>query len=470
MKVLSVAYTMKPSFTQQDFFRIVESWLASSDVTGEIAKELASSPEKGSMHAESEYSILDTACHSGEDVSYTAVKFEHSFHSSIWTAEIILEARESLTRVFFHIICSGQGTKDNRLEPEHCDVIRAFISSGCIKDPVLPFKPVHMDCKDVQMEWLASAMQPGYKDDVPVVIVSQCFDSYGYDVNVDKLAKKFCGIAYFVTVDNDFTRTLKSRYNLKPPYNGSVAIYLRGKWYAQYQKGRDEYIGRPLDIAVEDDILRAVTSGWEKTAPTWEYVCSERTKAESAKLNAFVNEIFDSNMNKDEKLRLAKEKIEELWKDNESLKTRCESLEAAFRAKVSDSMLIAAGDEKELYDGEQNDLIVSVLQKHLSTTCKEGTRPEELIKSILAKNSLVGAGKEIFDEVSALLSKAGTLNSKDITELERLGFTVVSESMHYKVIFKDNPKYCFSLSKSPSDVRTGKNAAAEIIARLSVYR
>ena len=61
------------------------------------------------------------------------------------------------------------------------------------------------------------------------------------------------------------------------------------------------------------------------------------------------------------------------------------------------------------------------------------------------------------------------MSPQNIAELKKIGFEVVSESPHYKLVYK-NSKYWFTVSKTPSDKRGGKNLASDITRRLSVYK
>ncbi|MCD8294224.1 MAG: hypothetical protein LUE27_03100 [Clostridia bacterium] len=473
MKLLSESYDMKDTFTRDDFFRIMESWLSRATVTKPLGEQLSSSPSKEDFHGEAKYCRLDTVSHAEDSgAAYTALRLEQDFKGTTWSTEVILEEKDGEKTVYIHISYAGETDRKMNVNPMHRAVIQELMASRQIKDPAVPFTTSYIEAGEEHKDWLASAMKPGYSDDVPVVVVSQCFGSYGYDVNVDQLAKDFYGIAHIVTADNDYTRSLRYDYNINTPYGGAVAIYQNGTLLKQFQKGRDSFYGNSLDSAVEERILYTVTSNSEKEAPTWESILSSIQSAKAAHLAELVSMFDDDNMDKDEKLRIAKERIEQLWKDNESLKSRNESLQAALDAgsESSKPSLLSSGKEKELYEGEQHDLVLTILQKHLATNATDGTRSKELLESILEENKLCGAGKKIFDEVSRILSKGGFLSPRDISDLERAGFTVVSDSTHYRILFQNNPKYSFTFSKTPSDFRTGKNAITDILTKLSVYK
>ena len=58
--------------------------------------------------------------------------------------------------------------------------------------------------------------------------VAQYYDSMGFAVNEEMLAKKLAGIAYVAVFNNEDTRVIQSKAKKRAPYNGTVAIYCKG--------------------------------------------------------------------------------------------------------------------------------------------------------------------------------------------------------------------------------------------------
>ena len=54
-------------------------------------------------------------------------------------------------------------------------------------------------------------------------------------------------------------------------------------------------------------------------------------------------------------------------------------------------------------------------------------------------------------------------------QLKELGFTIEEDGPHYKIIFKD-PRYMFTVAKTPSDHRGAKNLASKICTALDVEK
>ena len=93
-----------------------------------------------------------------------------------------------------------------------------------------------------------------------------------------------------------------------------------------------------------------------------------------------------------------------------------------------------------------------------------------MINELLKNFDYIGNGKIVNEVVKRVLSSAEPLSAKDWKELEKVGFKLVSDNNHYKVVYKENERYWFTISKSSSDIKSGKNNASDIIRRLSVYQ
>ena len=92
-----------------------------------------------------------------------------------------------------------------------------------------------------------------------------------------------------------------------------------------------------------------------------------------------------------------------------------------------------------------------------------------MLTALLKENAISGNGVETFEVVKRIFSNGEEMSPQNIADLKRIGFEIVSESPHYKLVYK-NSKYWFTVSKTPSDRRGGKNLASDITRRLSVYK
>ena len=114
-------------------------------------------------------------------------------------------------------------------------------------------------------------------------------------------------------------------------------------------------------------------------------------------------------------------------------------------------------------------MLITLLKNALQNNA-EDTRVYELVQKLLEVNAEKGNGRIIFETVKAVLSNGSAPRDSDFAKLKTVGFELVSEQNHYKLVFKGNEKYWFPLFKTPSDHRGGKNLVSDINKHISIYR
>ena len=125
--------------------------------------------------------------------------------------------------------------------------------------------------------------------------------------------------------------------------------------------------------------------------------------------------------------------------------------------------LLYYGEEDELFEGEIKEHILEMLRNQL-TCVKKDTRKEHILIDILESNESTGVLDEKRAEIKRILkgyTKAGD-NLK--RALKSYGFAITNDGGHYKLIYKDDPRYLYTMAASGSDSqRGGENLSAEII-------
>lgn len=111
-----------------------------------------------------------------------------------------------------------------------------------------------------------------------------------------------------------------------------------------------------------------------------------------------------------------------------------------------DSGVIHKAPIKEFFDGEQHDLIVTVLSNALRKYTTDN-RAYELLEAIIAANPECGNGREILATVKSVLSGGQAPRDSDFAKLRAVGFDVVSEQNHYKLRFMGNENTGLRFSK-----------------------
>lgn len=145
---------------------------------------------------------------------------------------------------------------------------------------------------------------------------------------------------------------------------------------------------------------------------------------------------------------------------------RVGSTRQGLRAKyerVTEIPIIYYGVEAELYEGEIKDQILEMLQKQM-TQVKKNTRKEHILQDILECNEISGALDEKRTEIKRILKGYTKVGDNLKRDLKAYGFSIVKEGGHYKLIYKGDNRYLFTMAASGSDSQHGGgNLSAEII-------
>ena len=125
--------------------------------------------------------------------------------------------------------------------------------------------------------------------------------------------------------------------------------------------------------------------------------------------------------------------------------------------------MIVKPEIPEMCRNEIRDFVLELVQRELRNI-PEGTqsRRKELCEALLAVNRESGERAKLREE-TRILVKEWKAQTEQIAGLERLGFSVTKGKKHYKMRWQDSG-YFKTLSASPSDVRTGANGLAEMLA------
>lgn len=135
------------------------------------------------------------------------------------------------------------------------------------------------------------------------------------------------------------------------------------------------------------------------------------------------------------------------------------SIQQHRNERLKGGKLLNAADI-DLYNGEQHDFVLSILEQ-VKLRCPEGSRPRDIIDSILSCNKPIGRGEEILNELNRIFRKGNPTMESDISALRALGFSFTPSRKHPKLRFHD--KYMIVLPSSPGDSRRGAlNGLAEI--------
>lgn len=306
--------------------------------------------------------------------------------------------------------------------------------------------------------------------DLPVVYVSKTF-SNNIPIDVDKLAYALKGVAHvFVQGDLGTNTFIREQCNSTNEYNGAIGIYYQSDVVKHKRFLNYEYFDPTITRQnIVKEIINFTNQQSIDPLYTWDGVLtsllrdrfesqkSKRTKAERTKEET--EELLDSFSND----------FDELTEENGRLRSSISDLEqelAYYRdifnnKQASDSSFISSGSEKELFQGEKKEFVLSVLSDSLQNIQDE-TRKKHIIQDIIQQNDSENILNYKRDKIKRLLTNYSGLNGKLKQELKQLGFTVTEDGKHYKLTYFDDNRYTITMAKTPSDGRAGKNNVSNI--------
>lgn len=150
-----------------------------------------------------------------------------------------------------------------------------------------------------------------------------------------------------------------------------------------------------------------------------------------------------------------KQHNDELNRDNESLRRESEYLRAKHKDR-DDIPVLNMGNKQDKFPGEIKDLILATLSDAMRNY-PENSRRVHIMKDIIEKNNYQTFCNELSEKLKLALKDFSGMTNSLRRELEILGFDITEEGKHYKLFYYGDHRYFFTLAKTPSDWRAGKN-------------
>ena len=302
---------------------------------------------------------------------------------------------------------------------------------------------------------------------MPVIYVTK---SWGrYPLRVHTLAYRLRGVAHvLIEEDADVCKFLKDSCRGMNSHHGSIGIYYPGSSapYKIITSRRYEGQEETLIDRIVNMVCRYMNQQARDKMMTWEGVQNELLKLryvsateKKAKAENEVSEVYE---NFSDELEEKERTIEELNNRVMALQAENQGLRAKYE-QVSEIPLIYYGEEDELYEGEIKDHILETLQKQMQQV-KKGTRKEIILQDILESNELTGALEEKRAEIKRILKGYTKVGDSLKRDLKAYGFIITKDGGHYKLTYKGDSRYLFTMASSGSDSqRGGENLIGDII-------
>lgn len=210
MRVLSTKLELVSEFSKDDFYAIISGWLKGNKLYRTAGDLFLLADNMDEVKVEAGYCTIETFTAQRYDDEYLLFKLSHLFYTQTWETEIILHSQETSKEIIIHINCSGDTTPFDDAPVIRTEIIRCFVNSGKLRPTYLSAtdEPVYLTGDKV--DWLAGVMNGNYEYELPLIFASKIFNSSGYELDIDSVARKLAGVAYVLAeADDNFVGILK---------------------------------------------------------------------------------------------------------------------------------------------------------------------------------------------------------------------------------------------------------------------
>lgn len=441
---------------------LVNEWILGSPHTQITAANLATIKPEGEtrIKLENEELIFGKA-HLGSS-SIGGVRYCKMDRNNEWVTSIICSSFEGKILVGIQVSCEAVNTATfmpSAKKPFFVRLALKRFSSGMDGEIPVVDKPFLLEEKEI--EAAAKLINGEAKNRLPVIYVSAT-DSGSYLVDIKRLAHLVSGTAHiFVEPSRRFSIELKKRVNGRNPYGGSVAVFWpessAKKSYFLNERKKEQ---NSIESDIAKDITIALSNRRPSSTCTWLHLKELISRAHyaslkaqgSTELEAYVK-AFDEELDaKSNLLANAEKEIERLNSELRKNYTTATQISGG---------LINSGSEQSFYNNEIKSIVMDALTDSLSKFDPD-SRPFHVLADIVKNNPVESDTTKNAARIKAAFIGYTNMTPKIRSELADLGFELTEEGKHFKAVYRGDGRYTFTISKSSSDHRAGKNLAGDI--------
>lgn len=485
MLLYSTILDIKDTMTQDDFIQLVIQWNQSSPHADNIIPNVNWAGERNIRYG-GEDLWLDIEEYRNKNI--IAARFEKKgADGAIWNTDYIM----NFDTMKMAIQLDRSYTEDAQMEDLQFSTpffITMLIDGGYVADDhdlhVLRFPTL---IREDNISLLADVINGVSSYSLPVVYVSKTQNNEE-PVNLGLLSGRLKGAAHvFREEDVRLDGQIRIACNDKNAFHGCIGVYFPNGTHRFFMFRNYEGYDSVLLNKVTNSVFQYMIAQKLPILATWDGVNqslladkyasqkAERVKAEQAKLEAqrekqeaqrekqeaqeeveLFMDAFDDEKEKDRR------HIEELSRANISLQMEIQGLRAKLNSSNDAIPALFLGTEEEFYQGEIREMILDAVAEGIKNTV-QGSRRWDVLNDILQSNGYKKISESRERDVKNLFRGYKSMSGAMRQQLQDMGFEITEEGKHYRMTYYGDPRYHTTVAKSGSDVREGKNIAAEII-------
>lgn len=467
MICFSTEFPVNNDSSVEDVLTIARKWIAGSqhskikhDDFEPTIKKTEASIQVDNEHVATGYAAFDNYEISG--LRYT--KLERN--GVEWISTIVASQTPHEHLVSIQISCETVRASSTLPTPKKPVFIKQVINSiGGGKDGTLDISNKPTLLKDGEEDIAASYITGHGGNSLPIVYISANFNDE-YDIDIENIAEKLSGLAHvIVEPDRSFSIKLKELCMSRNVYGGTIGVYwpdsiARKSFYLSEEQNDPN----TLSILIETDIRIALSNRRQKTYCTWLHLkecISKHNYNELKRTGSTAIDDYVSAFDKD--LSAKQEKIESAEKEILRLQAELNRLNAEKFSR--EEGILSYGEEQDLYPYEIRNFVVDTLEQQLKNSIIESRR-YHILHDLIKTNKTEDVANGLREEIKSIFKSYVDMDAKTKSSLTKIGFDISEEGKHYKIVFHQDGRYTFSVSKTSSDSRSGKNLASDINKRI----
>ncbi len=317
---------------------------------------------------------------------------------------------------------------------------------------------------------------------MPIVYVT--YPRYAIDkpIDFDEMAQNLSGIAHVVVEAKEVAALVRKETEGRNPYAGAVDIFY-GR-HNSYRVIPDNYTSlNEMRLFIEKWVQQKILMTRIEDEYSWmkvQFAQLQSENQETPELLGLYQQLLKEAESEDE---LKKQHIDELEYHIMELEEKIKDLNASLAKKASQlqtyeyrfeqsgncsftESVSLESTEPELYEGEILDIILRVLDKEKNLMDSDPnlviSRKFHVLKDLLDSNVQTGKAEEIAECLREIIDKSCNLNNQKKRQLIERGFSI-EVGTHYKIVFNEDERYGFTLSKTAGDYRSNTNTLSDAI-------
>lgn len=459
-------FPLDPAKTLEELLECARVWISGSPHS-ELADEIRNTKLGDGSSFSSENESVQSALHKDSGRETAGVRYEKREDGEIrWVTDVVGSKSQDGFTVAIQLSVDSElpvERLDQGRRPYVLKSLMELVGGGADGELLVSDKPVRLQNGDLSLAANLICARAGCA--MPVVYVSA--DDAGKPfIDPDQMAKWLSGMAHVVVEPNrSFSFKLMREVYSENAYGGAVGIYWPdgiGKWLflptGSYSDPKD------MQIAVSKKVRSSLLSQRTRRECTWSYLqeliarrrLDELKESGSSNVEEYIQHFDAEIAAKDEEIQRLEAEL--------SRSRYARQLSAGVPNSIGLSLVLASS-EKDLYQGERLDIVVESLRTAAEAAEPHGRR-RDILRDVVEQNSHPGERDQILDRLKEVLRQYDSMTSSVRAELEELGFSILQDGKHYKLVFHDDSRYPFILAKTGSDWRGGLNAFSDLKRRI----